>query len=244
MLKIAIVDDNKKDREYISNITYKISDDWGEEFHVKLFESGEAICTDLEQNTYDVILLDIQMEGMDGAEAAKRIDTLAPNIYVIFLTSHRDMAGLLYDFNVIGFLDKPATKDKLEGIFIRLVNRMKNGAYFDYSFNGIGQTIRLEEILYICKINRVTNIRTLNEFIPISENLDKVWKKLESFDDFAIINRSVIANFKYMKFIKSTEVKIEAEGNLDEHINVGRNLKNELKERHMKYMRKLVQRKK
>lgn len=244
MLKIAIVDDNKKDREWISNITYKISDEWNDEFHIKTFDSGEAVCADLEQNTYDVILLDIQMEGMDGAETAKRIDMLAPNIYVIFVTSHRDMAGLLYDFNVIGFLDKPATKDKLEEIFIRLVNRMKKGDYFDYSFNGIGQTIRLEEILYICKINRVTNIRTKNEFIPISENLDKVWKKLQNFDDFAIINRSFIANFKYMKFIKTTEIKIETEGKLYEHINVGRNLKNELKERYMKYMQKLVQRKK
>ncbi|MFI3177365.1 MAG: LytTR family DNA-binding domain-containing protein [Eubacteriales bacterium] len=244
MLKIAIVDDMERDRDSLVSIANKIANEWNDKFHIKAFDSGEAICDDLEQNTYDVILLDIQMDGMDGGETAKKIDLLAPTSYVVFITSCSDMSGLMYDFNVIGFLHKPATKAKIEEIFMKLVDRMKSGNYFNCTFNGISQAIKFEEILCISKINRITSIQTKNEIIPISENLDEVWKKLQEFDDFCMINRSFIVNFKYVKFVKSLEIKIEFAGKLYEHINVGRGLKNIFKERHAKYMRKLVQKEK
>ncbi len=67
MLKIAICDDEIETRETVETYLYHIEEKWNQEFEIKQFSSGESLCENLENNGYDVILLDILMgTGIDG----------------------------------------------------------------------------------------------------------------------------------------------------------------------------------
>lgn len=240
MLRIAIVDDMKQDIDSLVVITNKIADDWGEEFHINSFESGEAMCAALSKHSYDVILLDIQMSGMDGAETAIQLKKLAPNSYIIFITSYDARVKSLFDTNVIGFIDKPANMVEIQRLLASVYERIQTEDYFIYSSNGVKHAIKHVEILYICKLNRKINIRTMKETIEFSETLESVWSRLETFDEFAMINRSYIANLKYVKFLSSTEIEIFYKDTVCDNVVVGRKLKGELEKRYMQYMTRIT----
>ncbi len=76
MLRIAYCDDMQQDRDAIMTALTQIEVRWKEEFKTFSFTSGEKLCESMKEFHYDVILLDIQMKGIDGIETATRIRNL------------------------------------------------------------------------------------------------------------------------------------------------------------------------
>jgi DNA-binding NarL/FixJ family response regulator len=81
--------------------------------------NGKEFLMALEDNTPDVVLMDISMPGMDGPEATRRALQKYPDLKIIALSMHDDMEHfkLMIDAGVMGFLSKDADlEDVLEAI--------------------------------------------------------------------------------------------------------------------------------
>lgn len=77
--------------------------------------SGEAALAVCDQVQPDVVLMDLVMPGMDGAETTKAIRARCPSIQVIALTSHKDeelVQGAL-EAGAIGYLLKDISAEEL-----------------------------------------------------------------------------------------------------------------------------------
>ncbi|MDB9822969.1 response regulator [Deltaproteobacteria bacterium] len=107
-IKVLIVDDEKKFRD----TTKKLLERRG--YQAIIAESGEDAVRMLEENP-DVIVLDIRMPGMDGHEALKAIRRRTPDIPVIMLTGHGEMASAqeALDEGAFDYLTKPCEMDVL-----------------------------------------------------------------------------------------------------------------------------------
>jgi DNA-binding response OmpR family regulator len=80
-LNILVVDDDQELRENIREILADAG------FAVTVAASGEAALDCLEQQTFDVILLDLIMPGLDGKEALTLIKRRFPSVKVIMITA-------------------------------------------------------------------------------------------------------------------------------------------------------------
>ena len=78
------------------------------------FEAVKA----LEENTVDLIFIDIQMPGLTGLQF---ISTLENKPLVIFITAYKQYALESYDLSVVDYLVKPVAIDR----FIKACNRAK-----------------------------------------------------------------------------------------------------------------------
>ena len=56
--------------------------------YVQAFDSGEALTTILDQETPDIILLDLKMSGMTGIETLRHIRSKTPEALVVLLTAY------------------------------------------------------------------------------------------------------------------------------------------------------------
>ena len=87
-LKILVVDDNALNRE----IFFDLINDYKNNVVVEMAHDGSEAVEMVDQNEYDVVLMDIQMPIMDGFEATKTIRTKLgdnkKNIPVIAMTAH------------------------------------------------------------------------------------------------------------------------------------------------------------
>ena len=77
--------------------------------------SGEAAVAMCEKVNPDVVLMDLVMQGMDGAEATRAIRQTCPDIQVVALTSYKDedLVQKALQAGAIGYLLKNVTADEL-----------------------------------------------------------------------------------------------------------------------------------
>ncbi|MFQ3576360.1 MAG: response regulator transcription factor, partial [Cytophagales bacterium] len=81
--KIAIVEDNQTLREgyaFLINSSNK-------NFEVlNVFDSAESFFEQLNSQVFEIVLMDIDLPGIDGIEATKKLKILCPKVEVIMLT--------------------------------------------------------------------------------------------------------------------------------------------------------------
>ena len=76
---------------------------------------GDAALREVQLTRPDVVLMDVQMPGLDGVEATRRLRTLAPDVRVLMLTMYDDDATVLTAMRAgaHGYLLKGATQEEI-----------------------------------------------------------------------------------------------------------------------------------
>lgn len=77
--------------------------------------SGAEALKKVEQESYDVIILDLMMPGVDGLEALKILKEKKPELQVILLTGHASVEKGIeaMKLGAMDFLEKPADLSQL-----------------------------------------------------------------------------------------------------------------------------------
>ncbi len=85
---------------------------------------GQAAVDWLSQFRADLVLLDIQMPGLDGLQAAEKIRSLANPPVIVFCTAYDDHALAAFDVDAADYLLKPIRKDDLIRALSRAAERL------------------------------------------------------------------------------------------------------------------------
>jgi Response regulator of the LytR/AlgR family len=85
---------------------------------------GQAAVDWLSQFIADLVLLDIQMPGLDGLQAAKKIRTLPGAPVILFCTAFDDHALAAFDVDAADYLLKPIRKEDLTRALSRAAERL------------------------------------------------------------------------------------------------------------------------
>lgn len=127
-LRILLVDDNPRNLQMLGNQLNSLP------YQLFFALDGEHALSAVRQHRPHLILLDIQMPGMDGFELCRQLkaDSETADIPVIFLTAaYRDSDSLLEGFRVgaVDYITKPYLREELVA---RVETHLKLKAYQDY----------------------------------------------------------------------------------------------------------------
>lgn len=90
-----------------------------------VFASGEALLEAWRPHTFDLLLMDIYMDGMTGVETVKQLRDRGEDLPVAFITSSTDHALDSYRLSALKYIEKPVRPgDVLE---ILELARLKKG---------------------------------------------------------------------------------------------------------------------
>jgi DNA-binding response OmpR family regulator len=87
--KILVVDDEETMRRSLNDILRL------DGYYVQTASDGAAALESLRRETFDLMLLDLKMPGMDGLEVLQTASKIAPDTYVIFLTAHGSLESAI-----------------------------------------------------------------------------------------------------------------------------------------------------
>lgn len=102
-MRILIVDDEQEFLELMENRLHKRG------FEVTTSPSGESALALLERESFDAMVLDVKMPGIDGIEVLRRVKSMRPELPVILLTGHASIEAAMtgVESGAVDYLLKP-----------------------------------------------------------------------------------------------------------------------------------------
>ena len=166
-ISILIVDDEESVRDSLYN--WFIEDG----YRVECAENAKKALSTLQSDSFDIILADIKMPGMDGLEMLKRIKSLKSDAIVIIMTAFAtvDTAVQALKDGAFDYVTKPFDPDDLSHL-------IRNAS----------KQISLIEENEILK-DKVISLENVEDMIGHSEAMQEVFRQIESV---AQSNASVI----------------------------------------------------
>lgn len=207
-MKIAVVDDDQKERDTLKQYFSQFQADVRDEMEVHCYSSGKEFI-----NTYDfsfdLICLDIDMPEMNGIDTAKHIRDLDQEVIIIFVTNMAQMAIKGYEVRALDFLIKPVSyypfAMKMRNI-LNIVNNKKSKNLIIATTNGF-QKISTSE-LYFAEINgHYLFYHTAAGVFRQKSSLKELEGKLDGLS-FKRCNNCYLINLKYVESINKDEVKV------------------------------------
>lgn len=205
-LKIAICDDDPVQRDYL----FETVSSWAKEKRhlVKLCRYVDArsfLFAYSEEKDFDILLLDIEMPGMNGIALAKAVrrDSLA--VQIVFVTGYNDYFSDGFDVSALHYLLKPVDEAKLCSVLDRAA---ANLAYRERSVlvSAPEGSVKVSQadILYLEAENVYVIVHTVHGNYRMRTGLAKFAAQLD--ESFLKVHRSFVVGLKYVKRITRAEI--------------------------------------
>ena len=202
-LRIAICDDEQKQIEYLTSLVSS----WGNKTSVTCtidtFQSAESFLFDYaEDKNRDILLLDIEMGGMNGVDLAKTIRRTNDTIQIIFITGFPDFIAEGYEVSALHYLMKPVLPEKLHTVLDKAAaNLAKSEKRLSITYDRQTDFVPLSQVMYIEAQKQYILIHTISETYRMKGSLSDMEKQLDEY--FIKCQRSFVVNLRYVTRIKN-----------------------------------------
>lgn len=109
MIRVAIVEDDAAEREKIQGYLNELSRQEQIQFEIAPYPSGLNFIMG-EMKGFDIVLMDIDMPGVNGMETAQALRKVDPTVILIFVTNMAQYAISGYEVDATDFILKPVNK--------------------------------------------------------------------------------------------------------------------------------------
>lgn len=194
-LNIAICEDNSDDLSRI--LSYIKSSDIPTKCDT--FSSGEELLAIFTAGQYDLIFLDIYMEGMRGIDAATHIRTTDTTVILVFTTTSLDHALESYRLKAAQYIEKPVPPEEVREALQAAETKRRSAQYIHLLIAGKNHPIPIDSIIYFEQQNHTVMVNTCFEQLRTSQLMKLNNIEMLLPDTFLRCHHSYIVNLKYIR---------------------------------------------
>lgn len=207
-MRIAICDDEPVVRRQVAEQILRVYP----AFQVQEYASGEELAAEAQK--FQIIFLDIRLEGMDGMEAARQIRRRSPKVVLIFLTALEEYVFQAFDVEAFQYLLKPLNKVKFYQVMELAVKKARDGGQekqeqpcIVIKSGAVTRNIKVDEILYAEVQNRKVTVYTKEGGLEYYGRLSGLGQELG--EGFISPHRSYLVNFAYVSSYTATSITMD-----------------------------------
>ena len=211
IINIAICDDEKLQVNSLNHIVSRYFELQGHKYKINEFNSGELLLNSLQQTYFDIIFMDIEMNGLNGVETAKRIRDVHRKSIIIFVTAYSDFVFQGYEVKALNYILKPFKPEKIADVLNQALAELNQMHDIFYSIEQKSGTYKLNltNTIYFSSDKRKVCAITTSDNIEFYDKLDELLNKLPSF--FVRIHQRYIININFASAVEGNEVIVNGE---------------------------------
>lgn len=220
MLRIAIVEDQSQNVEQMCEYIARYAKEHGDDLDVTVYRDGSEILQGYSTG-YAIIILDVEMPGINGMDAAKIIREQDEQVVLMFVTNMAQYAIHGYEVQALDFVLKPINYFTFSLRFDRAVKRARERLGGKVALQTCAGTVLLNtaDILYLETLNRMLYYHTQDNTFTVRGSLQKAEQELAPYH-FARCNQSYLVNLKYVSGIVGDSVQVG-----EHHLEISRRCK-------------------
>ena len=236
-LKIAICDDLESERNVINLYLSEYLDKNSMVAQIDEFTNGESFLNS-DTSTYDLVFMDIFMDGINGMETAKRLIENKQHTQIVFCSTSVEFAADSYDVSALHYLVKPLEKEKFFKVLDRFFSTYTNLKTITVKVGRMDEDIFIQDILYVESDNHKCIIHTKNGDINASISISKLAEMLTPYDFIKPVRYAVVALREIVNI--PTDTVVLSNGRT---FSIGRKERENVKKAFTQYKWKTMQRK-
>lgn len=203
-IKAILVDDV----EAIRSVLKKLLENFEKIVVVGEASNFEDALNLIEEETPDLLILDIDLNGLTSIDLLSKIKY---DPMIIFVTSHSDYAIKAFEHNAVDFLLKPISLDRLTKAIEKVTNKWENAQTTDASEEDVETKfgpnhvilLNYENRLNFVKVHEITHIEAFGNYtkvylsngkMSVTYNSIRNWLNRLPEDMFIQIHRSTLVN--------------------------------------------------
>ena len=192
-MKVLVVDDEAPARQRLIRLLSEL--DGAYELAGEAADGIDAV-EQCRSKPIDVVLLDVQMPGMSGLDAAREMAQLQPPPAVILVTAFEQYALAAFEHKVEDYLVKPVRRERLQAALLRVAQRRaaepvaSTGPVLVVSDRGRVLRVPVVEVLYLkAELKYVTLCSTHGNWL-LDESLAELEPRLG--EGFVRVHRNAV----------------------------------------------------
>lgn len=224
MYEIAVCDDSKKDRERLIQRIKQCPNQ--KELRIHEFESGLELLEAMKDITFVAVFLDIQMQGLDGDETAKRIRLLDTNLVLVFYTGFAEPTPKRIEVQPFRYIMKNMSDYQIDEYIMAALNRVAELSGTPILTANLRKRpiyINPKHVIYIEKYKKSMRIQLAQSAYEIYDiqaersgsypdirligSLESIYERLKSHG-FGCPHDSYIINFSYLCTCTGKKLKL------------------------------------
>lgn len=204
MMKIAVCDDD----ENILGETLELLKQYEKlPLSVDAYSSGEALLASGKR--YDILLLDIDMEGLNGIETARRIREVDKEVKLIYVTNYSGYTIFAFGVHAFAYLLKPLRAEELFAQLDEAFAYGLAGPEPELEFVAKEGIVRVVPSRILCfeYLGRQVLLYTTEQVWHLKRQITELAREMEGYG-FAMPHKSFVVNLYAVQRIHGYEITL------------------------------------
>jgi len=208
MKKVAIIDDDENIRSTIKEYLKKYEQASKEQFIVSDFAFPELFLTNYKPE-YDIVMMDIDMPGMNGLTAARKLRNLDERVVLLFVTNLAQYALKGYEVAATDFIVKPLKYERFSQKLERALRFVPESTrpMLMIRTESATITVELDDIIYVEVNKHDVYYHTVKDVYRVRGSLKQAEEDLGDPKFFAC-DKSCLVNLAYVEGVSAGTVTV------------------------------------
>ncbi len=229
-LTLAICEDSEQQSAELRRLLGEWSSDKPFALIIDEYISAESFLFSYPEKPCDLLLLDIEMGGINGMELAVKLRERADMLPILFITGYSEYMNQGYEVEALHYLLKPVDKEKLFNVLDRYVKkRLPENEILLRTEKGV-RRVSSDTVSYCEAMGKRTLVHIFGgQCVECELGIGELKKTLTY--EFVFCHRSYIVNLRFVKSIGKAELTLDS----GKTVPVSRRLYNELIEKFIEF---------
>ncbi len=211
-IKVALCDDDAKALPVIAGAAESAFQEKGIYTDIQRFNSGKALLQAMEQTRFHIVLLDIEMPGMDGIAVGKRLRELGDGTHIVYVSEAESRVFESFLVQPLGFVRKSNFLNDIAAVvelYVKTCSQDERGDYLEFQTRSGLLTLKSRQIRYIegSRNYQLLYLEGQKEPTEVKMTMDKLEEATRTHS-FIRIHKGYLVNYRCIQRISASAVTL------------------------------------